>query len=451
MFTAGIARTDLTPYWGVELTGWGYYIERRWQTIRDTLHATALAVDDGERSAIIVALDLMVIDAGFTKATRDRITEATGVPGDAILLNCSHSHNAPAAGGLLGVGECDPFYEDWASRQAATAAILAWRSREGVSMGLGRVKVSDLSYNRTRAHGVIDPTLTVARFDRHDGTTLAAVVNFGAHPTVGTELHPFAVSRDVPGEVCDAVEEAYPGAVAIYLQGACGDANFHREFTIPEKAHVAGEELASAAIRAIDQAHRDEAPVVAAVRHEVRLPTRRWLESEILGDRDEAIRRLRDHDYSGWREGFGRAMTNRPDDMVKRHGGDEAKAVRAMCRFHLEWTEKMLRDYRDRPELLETETQAIRIGNLYIAANASEFFSPLALDVRRRCEGHHVMMSCYSNGRIGYLPDAHDIAVKSYAGYQSPKYCDQFPFVDQSGPMMCDAMVEVIAACRAVG
>jgi hypothetical protein len=181
------------------------------------------------------------------------------------------------------------------------------------------------------------------------------------------------------------------------------------------------------------------------------LPTRRWLESEILGDRDEAIRRLRDHDYSGWREGFGRAMTNRPDDMVKRHGGDEAKAVRAMCRFHLEWTEKMLRDYRDRPEVLETETQAIRIGNLYIAANASEFFSPLALDVRRRCEGHHVMLSCYSNGRIGYLPDAHDIAVKSYAGYQSPKYCDQFPFVDQSGPMMCDAMVEVIAACRAVG
>lgn len=451
MFTAGIARTELTPYWGVELTGWGYYIERRWQTIRDTLHATALAVDDGERSAIIVALDLMVIDTRFTESTRKRITEATGVPGEAILLNCSHSHNAPAAGGLLGVGECDPFYEDWASRQAATAAILAWRSREGVTLGLGRTQVSDLSYNRTRASGLIDPTLTVARFDRHDGTTLAAVVNFGAHPTVGTELHPYAVSRDVPGEVCDALEEAYPGAVAIYLQGACGDANFLREFTTPGKSHVPGEEVASAAIRAIDQAQRDDAPVVAAVRREVRLPTRRWLESEILGDREEAVRRLRDADYAGWREGFGRSMTNRPDDMVKRHGGDEGKAVRAMCRFHLEWTEKMLRDYRDRPETLETETQAIRIGNLYIAANASEFFSPLALDVRKRCGGHEVMVSCYSNGRIGYLPDAHDIAAKSYAGYQSPKYCDQFPFVDGSGPAMCDAMVEAIAACRAVG
>ena len=35
MFQAGVARTTLTPFWGVELTGWGYYIERRWQRVHD--------------------------------------------------------------------------------------------------------------------------------------------------------------------------------------------------------------------------------------------------------------------------------------------------------------------------------------------------------------------------------------------------------------------------------
>ena len=60
MFRAGVARTRLTPFWGVELTGWGYYIERRWQRVHDHLNATALAVDDGERPAVLVALDLMV-------------------------------------------------------------------------------------------------------------------------------------------------------------------------------------------------------------------------------------------------------------------------------------------------------------------------------------------------------------------------------------------------------
>src|SRR5690606_7579907 len=114
----------------VELTGWGYDIERRWRRIHDRLSATALAVDDGERGAILVALDLMVIDEPFSSRTRAMITDAIGLPAEAVLLTCSHSHNAPAAGGLLGVGACDAFYEEWASRQAATAAILAWQQRE---------------------------------------------------------------------------------------------------------------------------------------------------------------------------------------------------------------------------------------------------------------------------------------------------------------------------------
>ena len=143
-------------------------------------------------------------------------------------------------------------------------------------------------------------------------------------------------------------------------------------------------------------------------------------------------------------------MTNRPDDMVRRHGGDERKAVRAMCRFHLEWTSRMLRDFETRPEVLETEVQAIRVGDVYFAANSSEFFTPFALDVRRRAGVPELMLACYANGRIGYLPDEHDINARSYAGYQSPKYCDQFPFTKESGPAMCAAMLRVIERCRQV-
>jgi hypothetical protein len=58
------------------------------------------------------------------------------------------------------------------------------------------------------------------------------------------------------------------------------------------------------------------------------------------------------------------------------------------------------------------------------------------------------MLACYANGRIGYLPDEYDIQARSYAGLQSPKYCNQFPFTPQSGPVMCDAMVGVLEACR---
>lgn len=448
MFQAGISRTSLDPFWGVELAGWGYYIERRWLRVHDHLHATALCVDDGERQAVVVALDLMVIDEPFARRTRERVTEATGLSPESILLTCSHSHNAPAAGGLLGVGACDPFYEDWASRQAATAAVLACRQREPAFAHVGHHDVHGLTFNRTRRDGQVDPRLTALRVDRAGGSPMAIVVGFGAHPTVSTESRPWDVSRDVPGEVCDGLEAVFPGATAMYVQGACGDVNFLRDFNVPERSHEPARELIAAARRALERAERMPDPIVAFASETASLPTRRWTLEEIERDRTEAERRLAEDDVSHWRETIGRAMTNRPDDMVRRHGGDERKAVRAMCRFHIEWTDRMMRDLATRPETLATEVQAIRIGGLTCVANASEFFSPFALEVRQRAAAE-LMFACYSNGRIGYLPDEHDIEAKSYAGYQSPKYCNQFPFTPESGPAMIDAMLEVVNRCHA--
>lgn len=445
MLQAGVARVELTPYWGVELTGWGYYMERRWQRIHDPLCATALVADNDGQVAVLITLDLMVIDAAFTQRTRSMIAAATGIAPASILLTCSHSHNAPAAGGLLGVGECDPFYEDWASRQAATAAILAWNQREPASFRSASCDVPDISFNRTRSDGVVDSRLTVLRVDRKNGTPLAVIANFGAHPTVATELRPWDVSRDIPGVVCDGLESAFRGATALYIQGACGDTNFHRDYMTASRWREPGERLITTATQLLHEA-KPSTPSVGADQRTAVLPTRRWTEEELMIGRREAERRLDTHDSSNWRETIGRSMTNRPDDMIRRHGGDEWKAVAAMCRFHIEWTDKMLLDYQTRSETLETEVQALRFGDVGIVANSSEFFSPFAINIRERSPLPHVMMACYSNGRIGYLPDEHDITARSYAGYQSPKYCNQFPFTPASGPAMCDAMAASLIA-----
>ncbi|MGH7128389.1 MAG: hypothetical protein ACREIV_07455, partial [Planctomycetaceae bacterium] len=342
----------------------------------------------------------------------------------------------------------DGFYEQWAARQAATAVRLAWRSRGEARLSTASGRLAGHTFNRTREGGPIDPVLTTLRVDRPDGSPLAMVVNFQAHPTVHTPLRPFDVTRDVPGGACDLLEAALPGATAMYLQGACGDVNFLRHYSTPQRCHEPARLVAGRALSCQAEAVEIDTPRLASVSERVRIPTRRWTKEEIDADRDEAQRRLRDRDATGWRETIGRVMTNRPDDMVRRHGGDEWKAVEAMCRFHLAWTYEMLKDWEHRPESLETEVQALRIGPLGIVANSSEFFSSLALDVRGRSDCEHLMIACYANGRIGYVPDAHDVAAKSYAAYQSPKYCNQFPFTTGSGPVMCEAMVNVLDRSR---
>ena len=445
--TAGAARICITPFWGVELTGWGYYLQRTWHNVHDDLNATALVLDDGKTAVALVSLDLMVLSAEFTRQVRESVHDATGIPAAHILVCCTHSHNAPASGGLLGVGEVDPLYEEWAARQAATAAILAWRSREPVRLAVAGTDVAGLTYNRTRDAGPVDPCLTTLRVDRADGSPLAIAVSFQAHPTVYTRLRARDVTRDVPGEVCDLLEQKRPGTTALYIQGACGDVNFLPEFQTAERCHEPARTLAEAVLACQSAAETVSEPTLAGATELARIPTRRWTREEIEQDRAEAERRLRDRDVSAWRDTIGRAMTNNPADMVDRHGGDEWKAVEAMCRFHVAWTDRMLVDLQTRPEMLETEVQALRIGPLGIVANSSELFSGFALDVRRHSGLEHLMVACYANGRIGYVPDENDIARRSYAAYQSPKYCNQFPFTPTSGPALCDAMLRVLEHC----
>lgn len=442
---AGVARRGICPFWGVELTGWGYFLGRTWETIHDDLQATALVLENEETTLAVVSLDLMVISEAFTKQVRELVEAETGIPRDHMMVACTHTHNAPASGGLLGVGEVNPFYEDWAARQAATAIIQAFRKREPADCSVAGVNLPGQTFNRTRENGPVDPRLTTLRVSRSNGSPLAFVVNFQAHPTVQTKFRPQAVSRDVPGEICDLLERAVPGATAMYLQGASGDVNFLKRFSAtPELSREPARITAGAVLASQADARRIDNPALSVVCELVSLPTRRWTREEIDRDREEAQRRLKEQDAKGWKESIGRVMTNRPDEMVARHGGDEWKAVEAMCRFNLAWTYEMLKDWETRPETLATEVQAFRIGELGIVANSSELFSSLALDVRNRTGLDHLMISCYTNGRIGYLPDAHDIAKRSYAAWQSPKYCNQFPFTNESGPAMCDAMVKIL-------
>ena len=61
-----------------------------------------------------------------------------------------------------------------------------------------------------------------------------------------------AISRDWPGEVVDQVETALPGAMALYLQGTCGDVNFRREFNGTERRFEPARALTKVALAALE-------------------------------------------------------------------------------------------------------------------------------------------------------------------------------------------------------
>ena len=449
MFQSGVARTRLTPPWGVELAGWGYYLGRIWRRVRDHTAATALVFDDGERCAAVVAVDLMYLDADFTAAVQREAARHTGIRPEAICVACSHSHNTPTAAFIRGGGEIDPAYTAWAARQAATAVVLAWNQRKPAVLRVGKAEVVGWTINRTRENGPVDTRLSVWRVDDAEGRPQAAAINFQAHPVVMMGLGAADLSRDWPGQVTDILERAAPGVTALFLQGACGDVNFAARWHEPAVCQEPGRAVGAAAIQAFTSARPVEAPQVGAAVLPAVLPTQRWDSADVMRDREEAEHRLRTGDTTGWLDGFARVIVNQPSRLPERYGGDVGKAVRAMSRFVMEWSDRTLADLETRPESLTTEVQALRIGDAFLVANGSELFTTLALDLRRRWPHDDLMIAGYANDSIGYVPDAHDVERRSYAAWQSPRFKDQFPFTAASGPALVQAMLDALDAASA--
>lgn len=440
-FKVGIARRIITPPWGIELAGLGYYLKRTWARIRDNLNASALVLsDDTGVSAAVVAVDLMYNDREFVHSVREQVATHTDLQPDSICINFSHSHNAPTAGFIRGAGERNSEYLKSAAQQTATALILAWKNRESAKLYSGWSELNGLTYNRTRENGPVDNRVSVLYAEGERGQPLAMAVNFHAHPCVHTAEDFRAVARDVPGEVVDQLEAALPGMAALYLQGTAGDVNFNATDrpTIPARA------LTGTALKALSQARPVESSGVRAICRSVKLPTRRWTHQEVNVEREEGSYRLGTGDTDGWLNGIARAVVNQPQRLPERYGGSVEEAVKAVSRFAMEWTDDVLRDLDSRPETLETEVQVLRIGDVYFAAHAAELFSTLGLDLRRRWEQEGLFVLGYSNGSIGYMPDEYDIGRRGYGAYTSPKCTGQFPFTDESGPSLIDALVEAL-------
>lgn len=446
---AGIARTKITPPAGIELAGLGYYLNRVWQRVRNDLAATALVItDESGRSVVLLALDLMYNSTELTTTIRQQVAAATHISPQHICVNVSHTHNAPTARFIRGCGEVNESYARLVAEQASTAAITAWRKRESTSIHVGSSNLIGMTFNRTRENGPVDSRVSVLRIDSQSGRPLAIAVNFHSHCTAYMETDLFAIGRDWPGDVVDQLEMAFPGATAMYLQGVCGDVNFLRKFNGTELRHEPGRAVTRAALGALNNARPIENPTVSGITRQAVLPTRRWTDDEIMRDREEGLYRLRTGDATDWLDGFARVIVNQPERLPLRYGGSVERAVAAMSRFAVEWTDAALPDFETRPESLPAEVQALRIGNCYMAACPAELFTSLGLRLRKDFPEDNLFILGYSNGSIGYMPDAHDVERQSYAAIQSPKFTDQFPFTARSGTVLVDTMLEALQQTR---
>lgn len=229
-FMVGFAREDVTPYYGAHING--YYHDRFCDGVLDRLEVNALAVSDGESTAVLLALDSMSIKKTVIDPVRQEIAKATGLPLEAVYVHTTHTHLAPT------------FEKDYAAfmtHRLADCAVNAIADLKPAVLSGGRSQARNIAFVRryrmkdgsiqtnpgvnnpeiVEPIGTPDETVQVIRIQR-EGADEIAVINFQCHPdTIGGSK----VSADYPGFTRRCFEAAMPGTRCIFFNGTQGDTN----------------------------------------------------------------------------------------------------------------------------------------------------------------------------------------------------------------------------------
>jgi hypothetical protein len=147
---------------------------------------------------------------------------------DHVLVCGSHTHHGPVIELTERPGYGGGKFDDAVAYSRKLPDLIAGAILEADGkLEPARIRVAgrDLPLNRNR-HAKrepkpVDPRLTVVRFDRPDGTPLAVLVHFSAHPVM-TPAEVLSFSADYPGALRNAVEQELK-APCVFIQGAAGN------------------------------------------------------------------------------------------------------------------------------------------------------------------------------------------------------------------------------------
>jgi neutral ceramidase len=235
---AAVARTDITPPFGIAHAGWGAQTHQRAAGVDLPLWATALALSDGVETIVIVDIDLCYLWDTEAPGVLRAVERLTGLPASHIRLAYTHTHSGPINGATWSSwvkegAEMVPAYDAMLEHQIAGVAWQALQKLQPVRIaaGNGEAKINvNRRFQRPEDDAVVcgrnwggpvDQSVQVVRLDALDGTPVAAIVNYACHPiTVGPDCD--QVTPDYPGVMKRVVEQA-TGATCIFLQGATGD------------------------------------------------------------------------------------------------------------------------------------------------------------------------------------------------------------------------------------
>ncbi len=421
----GFAKTDITPRVGVELSGFGAFINRHSIAVRDRLWSRAMAVEQDGKTLILSGNDLVGITAPATGRVRELVGSATGVEADAVMVHCTHTHSGPATAGYHGWGEPDPPYLELLPDRIAAACIEAVDSLQEATLSHAEVPCEGIGLNREYDKDAppLDDVLCddwrPAKPELTDTTCHVMTVRggdrligflsyFGCHPVVCCAQTRY-IHGDYAGVATNMLEREHPGSVGLFLQGAQGDVNSCVVHKAEQESLLALDVIAARYARSVREGMRCAQPIEA--------DALAWTLQQVTFSR-----KALGIDY------FREKLAEQEAIMHAPGASDASREVRLAMVYALAY--RRLIAATQAGESLEppTELQGLRVGPIAFLASPFETFQAIKNDVRQGARSPIALVMGITNDTLGYAPDRTAAERGGYAADTVPLILGTLPF-----------------------
>jgi neutral ceramidase len=424
VFRAGAFAIDISPL-DLPVIVNGGMSERVIDRVEDRLHARCIVLDDGKVMAAIVVVDSCMIPRELLDEAKEMARAATGIPTDRMLISSTHTHSAPSVHGCLG-SDADEKYSKFLPTQIAKGIAQAkerlqparigwgvgrdeknvacrhWEMKPGVAPTnpFGGTKDDTVMMhpgfdnpNKIRATGPPDPEVPVMSLQTPDGKPLAVLTNYSLHYVGG----PKGVSADYFALVCEEMRklvgaEDLPNFMAAHSNATSGDM-WLMDYTKPRRMfdrQTVAQEVAAAAHEAYAKIkHYDWVPLVMA-EEKLTLKIRKPTQEEV----EQATE-------------FAKTFEGRKPKSVPEVYARETLLMHAM------------------PPTRELKLQAIRLGDLGVAAIPNETYASTGLFIKANSPLNTTMNIELANGCEGYIPPEHLHKLGGYTTWRARTSCLQ--------------------------
>ncbi len=403
---AGAATAEITPGAGVSLDG---PISKNGPVmgVHDPLFARALVLDDGQTRLAIVICDACMIGRDVFDAAKAIVHKQTGLPADRMLMAGTHTHAAVRAI-HVGTKPIDDAYHEFLSQKIAEAVISAEKNLAPARIGFGsfdkpnwfhcrrylckpgsvgvnpfweageRIKsVAGQSTAVIGPAGPVDPQFSIVSVRHADGRPLAVLGNLSVHYCGGYRRG--LVSADYFGHYAAALESRLhtgpnrPVFVGLMSNGTSGNTGGiergGKSYEPFEWIKLSARELAQDTLKVLDKIEYQSDITLDMKETELELSVRKPDARRLQWARD--------------------VLADPPKPLPHRWSKVYAQEALHLAKY---------------PDTVKIKLQALRIGDLGIAAIPSEVFAETGLAIKKHSPHRFTFTIELANGYGGYLP-----------------------------------------------